>query len=346
MPEIYLTTTESASMQQSPAEPEVGKTQRKLSFLLQTDSEIVDYERKQGVHFWLEKVRELREKGNASIASHENPLVTPCAGAVSLFQDNHGNTRYVSFSQKDDKAPRDTGFRVPRNGFPTCREDWFTLNHLYREAFEEGIFMTRSGNELVLAENPEYDPIINEVADMLVSKTGLNIQGTKRVPITFRDGRDTLVVYKLGKEDIILERRGAISWTPETGFNFIQLMEVEYPISELYLVDGETSSDGTPLCRDVCVLDLHESQGKLFGEEVYEDVHRYDRGIHRVVTRRDRFLIDKVSRSVLNQVYVGEQPVYPIDWMVESHAFLRNPRVIRDNSRFKWSELEKNIKLG
>ncbi|MBU0530121.1 MAG: hypothetical protein KKC05_00440, partial [Nanoarchaeota archaeon] len=71
-------------------------------------------------------------------------------------------------------------------------------------------------------------------------------------------------------------------------------MEVQYPLEELHLVDGETLPDGTPLQRDVCVLDLAHLQGKVFGDPIHETVHRYRDGNMEMFERDDEFYTDKV----------------------------------------------------
>ena len=343
MPEIHVGLIKDALMTQSPnGVPIAGITKRVIKLTLPTNPETIDYERKQTPYFWLESVKALYETGRALITSHENPLLTPCAGAVSVFRDD-SESRYVSFSQKDPSAPRDPGFRVPRNGFPSSVEDWRTMAHLYREAWEEGIILTRESNELVLPEDSQYDETIYHVANMMCRKTGLTISGTKRVPIKFLDGNDLLEIYQDSK--LVSTHRGIISWTPETGFNFIKIMDVNYPIAELKIIGGETLPNGDPIGRNVCVIDLKELQGKKFGDRIRETVHQYERGKVRIYERSEPFLADKVPRSVLNQILVDGQPVYYVDWMEESREFLANPLVLRDFSRFRWSDLERRLKL-
>ncbi|MBU0530122.1 MAG: hypothetical protein KKC05_00445 [Nanoarchaeota archaeon] len=197
MPEIYVGLTEEAIMTYNDDEfisREVDIRMPDNPSTLRGNLVVLEYERKQSPYFWLEAVRIMKRHDCSYIASHENPLMTPAAGAVSVFFDLNGDVSYVSFCQKDDKAPRDPGFRVPRNGFPQSESDWFTNAHLYREAFEEGLIMTRKG-ELVLPEEETYDDLINAIAGTMVSRTGLKINGTKRVPIEFRDGYDRLRVY-------------------------------------------------------------------------------------------------------------------------------------------------------
>ncbi len=209
---------------------------------------------------------ELRETGVAVVGTRENPLMTPSAGAISFFCDEHGERQYVSLCQKDAKAPRDPGFRVPRNGFPSSVDDWFMFDHLYREAFEEGLFLTQD-YELLLTGVPKYDAIIEKTADNLVSHTGLEIHGTRNASITFSPGRDTVKVRSAEREGSM---SGALSLTPETGCNLIQFLDVQYPIEELLLVDGETFPDGKPICRDTCLISLRDLKGKRFGQPVAE----------------------------------------------------------------------------
>ena len=109
--------------------------------------------------------------------------------------------------------------------------------------------------------------------------------------------------------------------------NLIKVMEVQYPLDKLWLVDGETFGDGTPIKRDVCVLDLRYLQGRRFGDLTAETLHVNVNGEIRSYNRSDRFLTDKVPRSLLNQVMVDRMPVYPVDWMCESYEFLSRPEV-------------------
>ncbi len=357
MVEIYLGLVKEAKLEMY--EGKGAKITRNVIINIPENPVIVKKEQKQPLDFWLEKIVELgNNKGKIDMASPEYPLVTPCAGAISVFYGNNDTVRYVSFSQKDAGAPRDAGFRVPRNGFPNSEKDWVTNEHLYREAFQEGIFITRNKNELVLSKDGKYDKIIQEVASMLESKTNLRINGTKRIPIIFRGGYDTLHVFKYSDEHTLQKKlmdKGTISWTPETGFNFIKIMEVQYPIEELYLVDGETLPDGTPLRRDVCVLDLEHLQRKRFGDAIEERVHRRtgDGGV-KILERFDLFLTDKVPRSVLCQLEFNGESIYPVDWMIESVNFLSRPEVQKayqeyisnpknDPNRFKFSQLEKEL---
>ncbi len=340
MAEIYLGLSENATLSQQ----QVGNVKsRELRYYVPKNVIVIDHDKRQTPYFWLEKVDELRKRGFTNIASHENPLYTHAAGAVSIFHNDRGEIGYVSFSQKDDQSPRDPGFRVPRNGFPNNEEDWFTNNHLYKEAWEEGILLTR-GNELVLTQHSMHDELICQVAQMFQSKTGLKISGTRRIPIIFRNGYDTLHVYREGEKQPRLTDKGIISWTPEIGHCFIKIMEVQYPISELYLIDGEIFSNGDPIRRDVCVIDLNHLRGKKFADPIHEQVHRYKNDNVEIFERDDIFLTDKVPRSTLNQVMIDGEPVYPIDWMDESYEFLSDQRSLRNFSLFGWSELEKRLK--
>ena len=346
MADIYVGEIASATMTQTPiGVPVAGQVSRQVVLHLPVDPKVLSYERKQSPHFWLEVVDRLYRIGAAVITSHENPILTPGAGAISVFEDGNGRLAYVSFCQKDDKAPRDPGFRVPRNGFPSSREEWTTMGHLVREAFEEGIFVTKADRELVLGTNPEYDTAINHTADLLVSKTGLKINGTRRVPIIFEDGRDTLKIYGQGSTAIAYQGKGIISWTPETGHNFIKVMRVGMPVEELWLIDGETLPNGELIQRPNCIISLDALKGKKFGDVVRERVQTYKNSMLNETERDAPFLTDKVPRSVLNQVMVDGQPAYQIDWMEESREFLSRENVLRDHSRFGWSALEQRMKL-
>ena len=75
-------------------------------------------------------------------------------------------------------------------------------------------------------------------------------------------------------------------------------------------------------------------------------MHSYNRGKFSTAKRNDLFLVDKVTRAVLNQTYIDGEPVYPIDWMDESYDLLNNPEVLRQSNRFNWSDLERKVKLG
>ncbi|HLD57020.1 MAG TPA: hypothetical protein VJA47_01865 [archaeon] len=324
----------------------IGRSSWEVTYILPEKPEVLDYDLRQSPRYWLQAAEKLMGQGSSRIASAENPLVTPSAGAVSVFVDDQGNPQYISFCKKDAGAPRDPGFRVPRNGFPRSQEDWETGAHLYREAFEEGVFVTRGG-ELLVPVDCQYKEIIYGVADALAAKTGLKVKGEKSVPITFVKGEDRLKVFQEPDKKAKLDDYGVISWTPETGFNFIKVMNVQYPVEDLWIVDGEQLPDGTPIQRDVCVIDLKHLQGKLFGDPIHEIVHRRNRytGDVEVFERDDRFLCDKVPRSVLNQVLVNGKPVYPIDWMDESYVFLSDPEIQADMNRAgaAWSALEKKI---
>ncbi len=349
MPEIYLALIEKATAKQR-IDYGNGRKARDVSIHIPRDPEIINYDRKQSPWFWLECVEHLRSNGYAKIASHENPLVTPSSGAISFFYDPKGEIRYVAMAQKDAGAPRDPGFRVPRNGFPQSEQDWYTMDHLVREAFEEGIMLTRN-YELVLPVDGTGEDEINQRAEILVTQTPIKINGTRRVPIVFRDGRDTLRVYREGEKQPRYEGKGAISFTPETGFNFIKMMEVQYPIDELYLIDSETKPDGSIIGREYCVIDLAHLTRKRFGEPIHETVHTIREGEKllsnvSVYERDDKFETDKVPRSLLCQIKYDGQLVYPIDWMDESYEFLSNPRVLQAfNRAFAFSAFEKQLKL-
>ncbi len=321
-----------------------GRRVWEVTYTLPEKPEVLNYDLRQSPRYWLQAAEMLMKQGVSRIASTENPLVTPGAGAVSVFVDEQGNPQYVSFVQKDAKAPRDPGFRVPRNGFPRSEEDWYTNAHLYREAFEEGVFVTKGG-ELLIPEDGQHKEIIYGVARMLEERTRLRIRGEKKAPIKFLDGQDTLEVYSGRDPKPRLVDHGVISWTPETGFNFIKVMEVQYPVEDLLIVDGEQLPDGTPIQRDVCILGLKDIQDKPFGSPITEIIHRRNRetGDVDVIGRFDRLLFDKVPRSVLNQVLVGGKPVYPVDWMDESYAFLSDPRNLAEMNKTgnAWSALEK-----
>ena len=347
MGEIYLGLSQYATLSQSTGSD--GTFCRKVKCWLPGNPEVINYDLRQSPRYWLSAVNRLRRGYKITqIASPENPLVTPSAGAVSVFVDEQGRPQYVSFCQKDAGAPRDPGFRVPRNGFPRSEEDWFTNAHLYREAFEEGIAIT-TGGELLVPEDGQHKDIIYGVARMLEERTRLRIRGEKGVPIKFLDGQDTLEIYSGKESKPKLVDTGVISWTPETGFNLIKVVTIQHPVHDLLLVDGERLPDGTPIQRDVCLINLHEIQGRVFGCPIEETVYRRNRETDwvDVLTRDDRFLCDKVPRSVLNQVLVDGRPVYPVDWMDESYAFLSDPKNLADMNRAgnMWSALEKKRAL-
>jgi hypothetical protein len=345
MPDIYNGLSESATATESVID---GLKVREVSLYLPKNPEVVDYDRRQSLWFWLESIENLRRNNTASIASHENPLRTPSAGAISFFYDKTGRVRYVAMAQKDAGSPRDPGFRVPRNGYPHSREDWTTMGHLYREAFEEGIILTRN-NELVLSLDGNYDDIIREQAAFLESNTPLKIKGETRLPILFKEGLDTLLVYN--GDELAYKGHGAISWTPETGVNFVKQMVVQHPLEELLLVDAESFPNGKPIGRDYCVLDLDKLTGKKFGDPIHETVHRVKEGDTfldevKIFERDDLFLTDRVPRSLLCQTMHNGQPIYPIDWIDEAYAFLSDPKVQAAYSNaFAASTLERKMKV-
>ena len=342
MPEINLALTEDAFIEEEPTLND--GIRRIVRFQFPENPRVIEYDRRQSPYFWLEKTLQLKKYGTAIMASHENPLPTPSAGSIAFFYDSNGKIDSVALSQKDLNAPRDPGFRVLRNGFPSTRQEWFNMEHIYREAFEEGIFVTKSGSELVFPEDQRYDNYINEAAERMVSRTNLKINGTRRVPIVFMGGNDRFYLYSEGKR--VLEKTGTLIWTPEIGFNFIQPMEIHYPLSELNLVDAETFPDGSPICRDVCEIRLEELKGKSFGDNIRETVHSYKEGRFYSNERNARFLTDKCVRAVLNQTHADGEPVYPKDWMEESYEFLNNPRVTAVYDRFSWSDIENKLILG
>ncbi len=361
MPEVYLAVIQKAEMRQgykatlardmlSTERPDIDDAfsnmplQREVDMYIAAEPRIITYDPRQSPERWCTLVDQLRAEGKATIATEEYPIVTPSAGAISIYTEGDAR-QYISFSQKDTKAPRDPGFRVPRNGFPHSEQDWYTLNHLVQEAFEEGIFLTRK-NELVLGTNEAYDRIINETAARVEAQTALRVRGTTRVPITFEDGYDTLRVYRECEAEPTLIRKGVISWTPETGFNFIQVMRVEYPATELQLVDGEYFPNGKLIGRDICLLERAKIQGKRFGDTITETVYHLNRETGEIekTERTAPFLTDKVPRSVLSQL-----GVYPEDWMTESYNFLSDPRVRtliegQELHKIKWSALEAQLK--
>lgn len=340
MPEIHVGLSERAYLSNIAANE--GDRSLTLEMILPSAPEIVDYEVKQSPRFWLDAIGKLRGIGVAPIGTRTNPLMTPSAGAISFFLNEHGEREYVSLCQKDAGAPRDPGFRVPRNGFPSSQGDWYTFDHLYREAFEEGIFLTRD-HELLLTGNPEYDATIEKTANNLVSHTGLSIRGTRTASITFSPGKDTVRVLS---PDRTGSMSGVLSITPETGCNLIQFMDVRYPIEELLLVDGETFPNGKPICRDTCLIALRELQGKLFGDIVNERVYKHDKsGNISIEDRVAPFLCDKVPRSVLNQVEIDGKPVYPLDWMDESYEFLNSRAARMESAKIMYSTLEKKMKV-
>ncbi len=340
MGEIHLGLTEKAHMREK---PEGGK---EVFLYMDEQPEVKDYDLRQSPRFWLSCYRSLYGDGATRIASPENPLVTPSAGALSFIYDETGKIGYVAMAQKDGGAPRDPGFRVPRNGFPQSEDDWYSMAHLWREAYEEGIFLTRS-KELVLPQSGEGEGEIMRRAVFIQGKTPLRIRGTKRVPIEFLDGPDKLSIYR--GEDHIKTVDGYVSWTPETGFNFIKPMVVEHPMEDLLLVDPETFPNGDLIGRDYCVIDLKHLQGKVFGDIIHETVHRLKEGSEfrsdvNVFERDDRFFTDKVPRSVLCSFEYDGQPVYPVDWMRESFDFLRRPDVEKAlNGAFRFSGYERKL---
>jgi len=97
MPEIYLGKINRAEVKQR---PDGG---RDVSVYLidnaATPMEVIRTPTSQPPHVWLAYDKELREKGEASIASPEYPITTPSGGAISVFYMN-GKSSYVSFSQK------------------------------------------------------------------------------------------------------------------------------------------------------------------------------------------------------------------------------------------------------
>ncbi|MBS3140772.1 hypothetical protein J4405_01345 [Candidatus Woesearchaeota archaeon] len=347
MSEIYLGFGEKLTIEQ-------GKEGRTFSLYLPGKPEVSTKEIKPNPHVWLKKIEELRRTGSVEISGNETPVVTHSAGSISVFYEN-GERKYVSFSQKDESAPRDPGFRVPRNGFPSNSGEWFTNRHLYRESWEEGIFLTEDGR-LVLPKSPIYDYIIKNVAKRIVEQTGLKIRGSKRTKINFENGKDTLEIFYGPEKKCMLFDYGAISWTPETGFNFIKEMAVYAPISDLRLIDGETFPDGKVIGRDICIIDLEQLQGKTFGDEIEEEVHSFRDGKFVRTKRNSRFLTDRVPRSFLSSLIYKGKPVYPADAIDEAYAFVSDEQVLRtfdeheakgeDPNKFKWSTLERKLRLG
>lgn len=326
MADIYLAFLEKAVVEQ-------GKEGKVVHLYLPAEPETTETPITQPHTLWLEYARNLRQEGIAEISIPEYRVTTPSAGAISVFYQDDKPT-HVSFSQKDPDALRDPGFRVPRNGYPRSPENWVSMGHLVEEAFEEGIFLTRNG-ELVLAEDENFDSIIKSVADRIVTQSGLNIRGTRRVPIRFVGMQDTLNIYN--KDGILVHTyRGAFSFTPETGYNLIQEMRVDYPAEELVLVDGETLPNGNVIGRDTCLLKIGELKGKRFGDPIKERVYRQARYDDKKLTGRveeferdDRFYTDKVPRSFLCQLRDADgEPVYPIEWMAETEQLFSNPHVL------------------
>ncbi len=134
-------------------------------------------------------------------------------------------------------------------------------------------------------------------------------------------------------------------------------MIVKHPIEELLLIDAETKPNGELIGRDYCIIDLEHLQGKVFGDPIHEIVHSIKRGdeflksVH-ISERDDKFLTDKVPRSVLCQFDYKGKPVYPLDWMDESYQFLSDKEVQKSflshqdqKKLFRWSALERSLKV-
>jgi hypothetical protein len=307
---------------------------------------VLEYEKRQSPEFWLEKVQDLFDENDhfrnytIKIASHENPIATPCAGSISFLKDSETGKSYVAMSQKDSRAPRDPGFRVPRNGFPRSPQDWLTLDHLFSETFEEGIFVRKDKKDIILPRNESYDNIILSVAENLEKHTNLRFSGTIRADMYFEPGNDILNIRK--ENGISREIGASISWTPETGFNVIKRLILNYPLSELLFIDGETFPDGKPIKRDYCVIDLDHLAGKTFGEPITEKIYRHEEnGLINIFDRDEYFYTDKVPRSVLCQTKHMGRPIYPIDWLVESRQFLSNANTLRESNLTKYSAIER-----
>jgi len=176
MVEIYLGLADRLVIEQE-------ERNRTFSLYLPETPEVSTTDIKPNPSVWLRKIDELRRNGNVEISGRETSIVTPSAGSISVFYDNR--RIYVSFSQKDEKAPRDPGFRVPRNGFPNKRSEWLTNAHLYRESWEEGIFIFEDEN-LVLPQDQSYDMIIRKVAELIKTQSGLKLKGERRAKIEFK----------------------------------------------------------------------------------------------------------------------------------------------------------------
>ena len=344
MSDIYVGLVHKALMEQSPRNSVDLPLARKVYLSLPADPTVFQFELKQPPYFWLRCVDRLRREGKVSIATEETPIVTPGGGALSFFLNEQGQRTHAVFAQKDEYSPRDKFCRVARSGFPSSQDEWHTMDHIYREAFEEAVMLDKSTKELLLPQEEKYDHFIYPTVERLVSKTGLEVRGTRRIPIRFNGGNDLLHIMSSTADTVI--KKGVVIWTPETGFNFLQMMDVQYPVEEVLVIDGETLPDGTPLCRNICTIDLQDLRGKIFGDPVREKVQIYKNGQIMEQTRVDPFLTDKVPRAVLNQVRFQGEPIYPIDWMEESYQFLSRAGVLGAHARFEWSALEKKIKLG
>jgi len=311
--------------------------------------EAVKFDFKSPHYFWLKTIKEnmLDELGNlktgdARFATEDAPVLTPCGGSISFINDSDTKKKYVAMAQKDMGASRDPGFRVSRNGFSSNIGDWVSMNHIYRESFEEGLFLTKD-YKLLLPENNKYDNIIYSVLENLQKKTNIRVNGEKRIPITFEDLNDKLIIT-----DIATKTKhtygGAISWTPETGFNLIKKMIVNYPLDDLLFVDGETFPNGDPIKRDYCVIDLDVLQGKRFMDDISETVYNHtEDGKIEISQRDDLYKTDKVPRSVFSQVLHKGKPIQKEDWMLESFRVMSHPKMLSKASSVGYSSEEATL---
>ncbi len=341
MPEIHLGLIEKAYMHESNPD---GPLERRIELWLpDRNSKTIDHEIKPNPYFWLNKIDELKSSGSTRIAYEHTPLVTPSAGTITVFAEGERITG-VAMAQKDMHAPRDPGFFVPQNGFPQSSRDWETLMHLYRETFEELLVLTDDHCVCMPKHHPEYDELVRWTAEGLVTWTGLSTSIATAADMEFLDGPDELVIRRPGKKGARPEvHKGFLSWTPETGFNFIKLLRIQGDISQYWLADGEKLPDGSYLQRPYALWDVKDLQGKAFGDSVDTIFHRRHRCSFDLARSNVPFYTDKVPRSVLCNVEVDGKPIYPIDWMEESYDLLSNPSIQAKANRIPYSTYEKEL---
>lgn len=340
MPEIHLGLIDKAYVSK---EETNGGRHLLFEVWLPPADRAIDYELKPSPHFWLKKMDELDAKGRARIAYDHTPLVTPSAGSISFFLKNR-KLQAVAMAQKDNQAPRDPGFFVPRNGFPQSARDWETMDHLVRETWEEGIMLTRDYELILPRDEPDWEKCIYERAAMLVTRTNLAIDNEKRCAMYLVDGPDIINVHKKGKKKPVLSVSGYISWTPETGFNVIKPLYIHRDPEQALLADGETLPDGKPLMRPYGVFNAKDLGDKRFGDVIQGRMHKRIKGRIYTAPLTTEFLTDKVPRSVLCGINGPDgRPLYPIDWIEESRAFLSRPEIQQQPSKVPYSTLEKQL---
>lgn len=337
MSDILLAEIERAYMRQEIGDD--GRTVRHVSLHIPSKPKVIEHSLKQPVSFWLEKAERVNYGYETNIASHEAPLPPPSGGAIPMFSDYT-----IAFPQKEAYLPGDPGRRVPCSGYPAFKEEWYSLDNIVRETNEELIMITKDNHELVIPENDVGVEIIYKTADNLKEKAGLKIDGEIKLPIKFLDGRDTLNIHE--EDSLKSEHSVVVSWTPEIGLNALKVLDVQHPSFDLYLIDGEILPNGKPLTRDMCIIHQKNIQGKRFGDTIVEKVHHYNGdNTFKSYVRKDRLIMDKVSRSVLNQIELGNKPLYPIDWLDESILFLSQPNLPRPKKGQSWVEIERKIKI-